>query len=87
VEKGLRQLRDESSRDPEAVVRSSAEDIHSYVQMDDSSLRQQPHAAEKEFDALELKMAVSLSGDRDLLDIADFPLVSSRPQTRWRAGH
>ena len=27
-------------------------------------------------DALELKMAVSLSGDRDLLDIADFPLVS-----------
>ena len=32
VEKGLRQLRDESSRDPEAVARSSAEDVHSYVE-------------------------------------------------------
>ena len=32
VEKGLRQLREENSRDPKAVGRSRAEDIHSYIE-------------------------------------------------------
>ena len=32
VEKGLRQLREENSRNPDAVGRSRAEDIHSYIE-------------------------------------------------------